>query len=490
MASRRDFIKRYIGDRPFYAAVLALIVPIIIQNSISNFVNLLDNLMVGSVGEAQMNGVSISNQLMFVYNLCIFGGMSGAGIYAAQFYGAKDLDGLRHSFRFTVIVGVFISIVGILIFTFFEEQLLSLWINPDLSGDAEAVAAELLKAEESLKAGRQYLTVMVFGLVPFAFTNAYASILRTTGETKLPMTASVISVFTNLVLNTVLIFDEITVLGLRVRLFGLGVTGAAIATVAARYVELAIILFVSYRRLYKEGQYEFLRGAFRHFQIPAKLFKRILVKSLPLLFNELLWSSGMSVLSQQYSLRGLTVVNAMTITSTLTNLFNVFFISLGTASSVLVGRALGANDIPDARDKARKIIVFEEFICLGTCILLLLTAKWLPLVYTKSSLDAKALASRLIRVSALVLPLNGFSHCAYFTLRAGGKTFITFLFDSVYTWLMPVPMAFLLVKYAQALNVVEIYAIVNFLEIFKVALGYILLKKGLWISNIVSAEAE
>ena len=127
----------FIGDRAFYGIILALIIPVIIQNSISNFVNLLDNLMVGSVGEAQMNGVSISNQLMFVYNLCIFGGMSGAGIYAAQFYGAKDLDGLRHSFRFTVIVGVFISIVGILIFTFLEEQLLSLWINPDLSGAAK-----------------------------------------------------------------------------------------------------------------------------------------------------------------------------------------------------------------------------------------------------------------------------------------------------------------------------------------------------------------
>ena len=489
MASKRDLTGKYIGSKAFYTAVLSLIVPIIIQNSISNFVNLLDNLMVGSVGEAQMNGVSISNQLMFVFNLCVFGGMGGASIYAAQFYGAKDDEGLRHSFRFSLLVGAFVSIVGILIFTFFEKQLLSLWINPDLSGSEEAVAAELLKAEESLKAGRQYLNVMIFGLVPFALTNAYASILRTTGETKLPMTASVISVFTNLVLNTLLIFDEVEVFGLQLRLAGLGVTGAAIATVTARYVELAIILFVCYRRLHKTGQYAFLHGAYRHFRIPVKLFKNIFIKSLPLQFNELLWSGGMTVLSQQYSMRGLTVVNAMTITSTLTNLFNVFFISMGTASGVLVGRALGANDIDDARDKARKIIVFEEFVCLSTCLILLLTSKWLPLIYTKSSPEAKALASRFIRVCALVLPIDGFAHCTYFTLRAGGKTFITFLFDSVYTWVMPVPMAYLLIRYATELDVVYIFAIVNALGVFKDIFGYILLKKGVWISNIVSSGA-
>ncbi|MBQ3669361.1 MAG: MATE family efflux transporter, partial [Clostridia bacterium] len=438
------------------------------------------NLMVGSVGEAQMNGVSISNQLMFVFNLTVFGGMSGAGIYAAQFFGANDTDGVRHSFRFMLMVGAFVSVAGILVFTCLKTQLLSLWINPDLSGTAEEVALELEKAEQSLEAGKQYLTVMLFGLVPFALTNAYASVLRVSGETRLPMYASVSSVFTNLVLNYLLIFDHF---GYK----GLGVTGAAIATVVARYVEMAVILIVVYRRLSKRGMYSFLSGAYREFKIPAKLFKGILIKSLPLLFNEALWSTGMSVLSQQYSLRGLTVVNAMTITSTLTNLFNVFFISMGTASSVMVGKALGANDMEGAKDNARKIIVFEEFVCLATCLLLLATSPWLPLVYTKSSADSKTLASSLIRVSALVLPLNGFSHCAYFTLRAGGKTFITFLFDSVYTWIVPVPMAYLLVHLTD-LKIIPIYAIVNFIEIVKVALGYILLKKGVWIHNIVSTD--
>ncbi len=478
MTSKTGFWKKYIGDKAFYLGVLSLIVPIIIQNSISNFVNLLDNLMVGSVGEAQMNGVSISNQLMFVFNLVVFGGMGGAGIYAAQFFGAKDTDGVRNSFRFTLLVGAFVSITGITVISLFKEQLLSLWINPDLSGDEEANALELIKAADSLKAGKEYLSVMVFGLVPFALTNAYAGILRVTGETKLPMFASVASVATNLFLNYLLIFDHF---GCK----GLGVTGAALATVIARYAELFIILFVAYRRLKKRNMYGFLEGAYRHFGIPKELFKDILIRSLPLLFNEFLWSLGMSVLTQQYSLRGLTVVNAITITSTLTNLFNVVFISMGTASGVLVGQALGAKDIDGARDNARKILALEEFVCVSTCILLLITSRWLPLVYVKSSAEAKRLATKLICVCGLVLPIDGFAHCTYFTLRAGGKTFITFLFDSVYTWVLAVPAAYLLIHLTD-MYIVTVYAIVGALGIFKDLFGYILLKKGVWIHNIVS----
>ena len=470
--------KKYIGDKAFYRVVLALIVPVIIQNTISNFVNLLDNLMVGSVGEAQMNGVAISNTLLFVFNLAIFGGMSGATIFGAQFFGAKDEDGMRFSFRFSLLVGAFVTILGVTVIGIFRRELLSLWINPVTEGTPEEFLAEALKAEQTLENGLKYLGVMLWGLAPFALTNAFAGMLRVSGETRLPMAASIASVGTNLCLNYILIFGH---LGFP----ALGVQGAAIATVIARYVELAIIVSVSYWRLKKKGSYGFLRGAFKHFTIPSALFKNIFVKSLPLLLNELLWSVGISTLTRQYSLRGLTVVNANTITNTLTNLFNVFFISMGTASGVLVGRALGANDAEGARDNARKIIVFEEFVCLCTCTVLLITAGFLPMLYTKSSLEAKHLATRLIRVSGLVLPIQGFAHCTYFTLRAGGKTFITFLFDSVYTWLIPVPLAYLLVRFTP-MGIVAIYGIVNAMEIIKDAIGYVLLKKGVWIQNIVT----
>ncbi len=479
-----DFLKRikykYLGDRAFYSAVLALFIPIVIQNGISSFVNLLDNLMVGSVGEAQMNGVSISNQLFFVFNLCIFGGMSGAGIFAAQFFGAKDEKGVRDCFRFMLIVGLVICLAGAFVIGVFGSDLLDKFINPDLSGTEEAIALELEKAKNTKIAGLEYIVIILLGLAPFALTNAYASTLRVAGETKLPMYAGIAGVFTNLALNWLLIFDH---LGHK----GLGVRGAAIATVISRYVELGIILFVAYRRLHNNGKYSFLKDAYRHFHIPAKLFKDIFIRSIPLLINELLWSVGMTLLTRHYSLRGLTVINAMTITSTISNLFNVLVFSMGTAVSVMVGKSLGANDMEGAKNNARKIIVFCEMICVVTCALLIILSNVLPLAYSKSSPEAKKLASSLLRSTALVMPLNAFTHCTYFTLRAGGKTFITFLFDSVYTWVLPVPCSLLLVKYT-SLDIVVIYEMIHMLEIVKVTVGYILLKKGIWIHNIVANE--
>ena len=91
-------LKRYVGDRAFYRRVLAIVVPIIIQNGITNFVSLLDNIMVGQVGTLPMSGVSIVNQLLFVFYLCIFGATAGAGIFTAQFQGSGDNEGIRQTF--------------------------------------------------------------------------------------------------------------------------------------------------------------------------------------------------------------------------------------------------------------------------------------------------------------------------------------------------------------------------------------------------------
>ena len=110
------FRKRYIGDKAFYKMVFAIVLPIIIQNTVANFVNLLDNVMVGRMGTEQMSGVSVANQLLFVFNLCIFGGLSGAGIFTAQYYGAKDTDGVRYTFRFKVYTALFVLVAAYIIF--------------------------------------------------------------------------------------------------------------------------------------------------------------------------------------------------------------------------------------------------------------------------------------------------------------------------------------------------------------------------------------
>ena len=463
------FGKRYIGDKKFFAAVLAIIVPVIIQNSISNFVGLLDNIMVGAVGTEQMSGVSISNQLIFVFMLCVFGAMAGPGIFAAQYTGAGDDKGVRNCFRLSMYIAFMVSGIAIAVFALFKEQLLSLYIN-DVDGTGGA--------EETLSAGMEYMEVMLWGLLPFAVTTAYASILRVTGETKLPMIAAVTAVLINLVFNYMFIFGHFGFSEMKAK-------GAAIATVISRYLEMLIVVYISHRRLKKSGKYKFLDGAYADIRVPMKVVKNISAKGAPLLVNEFFWSLGVTVLAQQYSLRGLNVVAANTVASTISNLFNVLFLSMGTAASVMVGASLGANDAEGAKLNARRIIAFEIFICVTVGAVMFALAPLMPALFTETTADVRAIAASMIRVIACIMPINGFAHCSYFILRAGGKTFITLLFDAGYTWFIPVPLAFALVRLT-GLEIIPIYLICNAAEIIKVILGYILLKKGIWINNIVA----
>lgn len=328
-----------IGDKAFYKAVLAIIIPVIIQNGISNFVNLLDNLMVGALGNEEMSGVAIANQLVFVFNLCVFGGLSGAGIFGAQFYGAGDIEGLRNTFRIKLMQSAALLAVTFIVLLGFSRPLISLFLRGD--GDAAM-------AEKMLGFGHEYLMVILIGLPAFAVSTSYAGTLREMGETRLPMIASVSAVATNAVFNYLLIFG-------RLGFPRMGVVGAAVATVLSRYVELAIIVITTHRR---KERYTFIQGAYSTFRVPGPLFKAVIKMGSPLLFNEALWSIGMSTLTAIYSLCGLTVVSALSINSTISNLFNVVFMSMGTAVSVMVGQALGADDYDRARSTAWKLAAF------------------------------------------------------------------------------------------------------------------------------------
>ncbi len=241
--------KKYFGDKKFYAMVLAVAMPIMIQNAITNFVGLLDNIMVGRVGELPMSGVAIVNQLLFVFNLCIFGAVSGPGIFTAQFHGARDDEGIRHTFRFKLMICGMIATVGICLFAFASEPLISLYLKGE--GTPEDIAATLFY-------GKEYLKIMLWGLVPFALTNIYSGTLRETGETMVPMTGGIAAVLVNLFFNYVLIFGH----------FGLpamGVKGAAVATVISRYVELAIVAGWTHLNSAKKP---FIRGAYEPVLLP------------------------------------------------------------------------------------------------------------------------------------------------------------------------------------------------------------------------------
>ncbi len=453
-----------IGDRAFYATVLAIIVPVIIQNGISNFVNLLDNLMVGALGDAQMSGVSIANQLVFIFNLAVFGGLAGPGIFGAQFYGAGDIGGLRHTFRIKLLESLFLLALAFTALIGFSEPLISLF----LQGDGDPAMAR-----DMLRNGQSYLTVILLGLPAFALTQCYAGTLREMGETRLPMIASVAAVLTNAVFNYLLIFGK---LGLP----RLEVVGAAAATVISRYVELTIVVVFTHKH---HERFTFIEGAYKTLRVPAPLLRKVLRMGAPLLANEVLWSIGVSTLTAAYSLCGLTVVSALSITFTISNLFNSIYFSMGTAVSVMVGQDLGAGRFSRAKADVWRLIAFAVAQAVAMGLLLILFAPLIPRAYSGVTEDVRRTATRLLTVTAFIMPLNSFAHCTYFTLRSGGKTIITFLFDSGYTWAISVPLALLMVRVARA-DVILAYAVVEGANFIKCVLGFFFVRSGKWIQNL------
>lgn len=459
--------KKLFGDKAFYKMVLSVAVPIMIQNGITNFVGLLDNIMVGRIGTEQMSGIAIVNQLLLVFNLAVFGAISGAGIFGAQFYGCGDRKGVRHTFRFKVYICAAITLIGILILSFFGENLILMYLHGE--GNEQAL-------EAALHYGQQYLWVMLIGLLPFAVEQIYTSTLRECGETMVPMKAGIVAVLVNLVLNYFLIFGN----------FGfpkLGVVGAAIATVISRYVQAAIVIIWTHTHA---ERMPFIVGAYKEFTIPSHLVGKIVVKGTPLMINEILWSAGMASLMQCYSVRGLDAVAALNISTTISNLFNVVFIALGSAISIIVGQLLGAGKMEEAKDTDTKLIAFSVFSCVGIGFVLICLAPLFPMLYNTTD-NVKKLATWFLRIAAGCMPIAAFMHASYFTLRSGGKTIVTFLFDSVFLWCVSMPLAYVLSRHT-TMPIVPLYLACQLIDILKCILGFILVKKGVWLQNIVATD--
>ncbi len=455
---------KYIGDAAFYKRYIYLALPMILQNAITNLVSFLDNIMVGQLGTEQMSGVAIVNQLIFVYNLAIFGAVSAASIFGAQYFGKGNHEGHMHSFRFKMYATLTVTALTVLLFVTNGTTLISLYLT-DATGNGATDAA--------LQYGLEYLGIMMVGLIPFAVNQTYSTNIKETGQTMIPMIASFVAVGSNAILDYLLIFG----IGPFPKM---GVVGAALATVIARYIEAFIVIFWAHSHKEKN---RYLKGAYRGIGIPKKEFKTILIKGFPLMINEVLWAAGMTTVIQCYSVRGLEVVAGLNIATTITNLFNIIYIQLGGCISIVVGQYLGAGKLEEAKDADNKMIAFSVFCCAVVACVMFLIGGGFPQLYNTSE-QIRKLATSFIAVSALVMPFCAFSHASYFTLRSGGKTVVTFLFDSAFTWVIIVPLAFVLAHFT-GLGIVSVYFFVQATELIKVVIGYCMVRSNVWLVQMV-----
>ena len=454
--------EKYIGNKAFYTMVMAIAIPIMIQNGLTNFVNLLDNVMVGRLGTEQMSGVSIVNQIIFVYNLCIFGGTAGVGIFTAQYFGQKNDEGIRRTFRYKFWLALMITVGAVFLLLFFGKQLILLYLTGENGGNAEL----------ALGYGMTYLRIVLLDLPAFMMLQIYASTMRECGETVVPMKAGAVAVAVNLIFNYLLIYGK-------AGFPCLGVAGAAVATVLSRYTEAAIVIIWAHTHAEKNT---YIRGLYRTMSVPSAYVKKYFIKGTPLLLNEALWSFGMAVLAQNYSVRGLTVIAAMNIANTINNLFSVVFAAMGESVAIIVGQALGFGDMKRARDIDNKMIAACIFISFGVSFFMFLFAPLFPRIYNTTE-EVRAAAMGLVLAQAVFIPQNAFLNAAYFTLRAGGKTGVTFFFDCAFLWCVNIPIVFVLCRYT-TLAPWAVYGAMQIGEWLKCIAGAVMVKKGVWLQNL------
>ncbi|MBO4474714.1 MAG: MATE family efflux transporter [Clostridiales bacterium] len=456
-------------NKQIYRKLLLIAVPMMIQNGISNFVNLLDNLMIGKVGTNALSGVAIANQLIFVFYLMIFGATAGAGIFTAQYHGKGDNEGIRYTFRYKIISNAIIAAIATIILAFSSRYLINLFLQ------GEGNPAD---AAESLEIGVDYMRVILISLVPIGMTQAYAGTLKDLGRTKVPMIASLCAIFVNLVGNFILIYGY---LGFP----ALGATGAAIATVISRFVELFILVVHTGRH---PDLYPFIRGAFSQFRVPRALATQYFLKSLPLMANETFWSLGVTTINQCYSYRSLDAVAALNIESTIWNLMGVAFIAMGEAVGIVMGHILGSGELSTAKQSAKKMRRFTVLCGMIFGVLMIGISPFFPLLYNTSDY-VRNMATGFILICGFTMPMIAFNHASYFIIRAGGNTMITVLFDSVYTWGIAVVAAYIMSRYTN-IAVTPMFAVVQCLEFLKCFVAFFMVRSDMWVKNIVKDRAS
>ncbi len=457
-------MKKFIGDKRFYKMLIIIVLPIVLQQFLTQFVSLLDNLMVGQVGNDEMTGVSLANQLLFVFNLGVFGSLSGASIFATQFYGAKNKEGYLEAIRFKWIIIIFILFVSTMIFSIFSEPLVNSFIHHNNDDISNPVVV--------LREGRKYLLIMLVGNIPFAIKEIFATSLREMKETLVPMLAGVAAIVVNLLFNYLLIFGK---LGFP----QMGVSGAAIATVISRFVELIIVVVYI---LIKRNKYDYFNGMFKHF-IKFSSIKKFLPKTLLLCSNEVLWSLGLTLILRCYSIRGLDYVSALNISNTVNNLFITMGTSMGNATAIILGNYLGSRNIEEAKSASYKILPFAILMSSAFALIMFFTRNIVPSIFNTDD-SIRESAKILIIIGAVLLPMQAFNTCCYFILRAGGRIFITILFDSMSVCLIRLPIAFILSKYT-CLSLFVVYGIVTGIDLLKCFIGYRMVDKGIWLKTIV-----
>ncbi len=435
----------------FYKTLFIIALPIIIQNLFQSLVNLVDTIMVGKIGETELAAVGLGNQIFFLLTLLLFGVGSGGAIFIAQYWGKKDIKGIHKTIGITLVFAFFSSLVFTVVAILFPSWLISLYSHD------EAV----------IQVGAEYLKVAALCYIPMGLSFSFSLALRSTEQVKLPLYATIISLITNICFNYIFIF-----------VLNLGVKGAASATVIARLVEFIFIFYTSFKRklpiVAKITEYiSFTRTHVAH-------YLRI---ALPVIINEIFWSTGITMQNVIMARKSTEAIAAFNITGTVSQLTWVFFIGVGNAAAIIIGKKIGERNEAAAKKEAHRFAWFMPLTACAISLLLIPISLSLPLFFSVSE-DILKQAANMLLVLMFSYPLKAFNMCMIVGIcRSGGDTIYAAIVDSAYLWLMGIPLG-AIAAFCFNFDPYLIYAAFIFEELAKAITNFFRLKSGKWLNNV------
>ncbi len=445
-------------DKIYLRTLVKIALPITIQYFILNSLNAIDVMMIGQLGEVPVAGVGLANEIFFLLSLMVFGIGSGGAIYAAQFWGSKDIRNLHKVLGLSLVGGLLAGLTFALIALLIPEKVLGIYTN-----DPETIAL-----------GSQYLRIVGLCYLPWTITYTYAAILRSTENVRLPMLVSIIALSLNTLLNYLLIMGN----------FGfpaLGVKGAAIATLISRSLECAAMLALVYLR--KTPAAASLKEMFRFDKI---FVKKYLKTSIPVVANEILWSLGITTYTAVYAHIGISAIAAVNIAHTIEQLAFVFFMGIGSGCAIMVGNKIGAGDEQTAYKYGKWSLYFSILIALVIGLILILSAPGILTLYNISDVS-KGYALNIMRIAGLALWVRGSNMTIFIgILRSGGDTRYALFTEMFSMWGIGVPLAFLSASVFH-LPVYWVYLIVISDELVKFLIGLRRVYSKRWINNLAQS---
>ena len=450
-------------DKKFLKAFFSIAFPVMIQSLLAFIVSFVDTFMIGAVSNDAVSAVYAVNQAGYIFLIAGYGVLSGAAIFVQQYNGAKDHKRVRQCFRYKWMVMLGLLAIMTPLYYIFGKNLIWFYCKSD---NNSAVIFEL---------GKKYLNIIVISYVIECIATIYSNTLREMGETKIPLIANSISLGINVLFNALFIYvfakkDPVK-----------SVEGIAYATVIARVVELIILIVIC-----KVKKYEFNKRVFTHFRIEKSLLKRLFIKSLPLFFNELFWSSGQVLMTLALSQRN-GVLSALSIVSTMSNIFSIIFQGLAIGIGVMVGNTLGAGELEEAQENNKKLYVVGITISIIVGILMIALSPVIPLLFKEVDNEQKILATKLIIIYGSLLWSFCICTCFYNTLKSGGMAVHTFLTDFISMWCITLPIAWILALFTN-INIVWLYLAVQSTDIAKAVIGFIFVHQKKWVKNLTVTD--